>query len=238
MTRLISIVACAIALAGCRESKSPPAKSPAVTGAAAKDPGKDPAKDPGTDPSKDPGKDPGQAPLAAATPDAAPAAPQRPEPKEREDGPKRATCETLADHLGGFVTDSMLPANATAEQRAYVEKLVKDDRPNVVRFCLESATPEEADCAIKAADFPTLAACERFRRQVPKDLAKRDEVTPEDCEKVFLRLKQFKIDEGVSADEVDKTKDQIIRACEEKAKPGTVACFISSRTYEEARRCP
>jgi hypothetical protein len=223
--------------AGCRESKSPPATKaatpPSVTPATDAGASAGAGGGTGTGATNEPQK---QAPVAA--PDAAPAAVVLPEPKEREDGPTRATCEELADHLGGFVVDSMVPANATETQRSYAEKLVKDDRPNVVRFCVESATKEEAECVIKAADFPTLAACERFRRQVPKDLAKRDEVTPDDCEKVFTRIKQMKMDEGYAADDIDKTKDQIVRACEEKAKPGTVACIISSRSWEEAKRCP
>ena len=57
------------------------------------------------------------------------------------------------------------------------------------------------------------------------------------CERVFLRLKQFKLAEGVTAEEIDSTRDQIVRACLEKASVGTVACFLASRSYAEARRC-
>src|SRR5437764_1032782 len=82
------------------------------------------------------------------------------------------------------------------------------------------------------------AACERFRGQVPKDLRDKKEVTEADCQKLFERLRQFKVQDGVPGERVDQDKDQIIRTCLDKAKPGTVACFIASRTYEEARRCP
>lgn len=233
-----------VMVGACRESKSsaPSTGANVAAGGKAGTPGTPvvPARPgmPGTPDGTGDGANPTPAnPTPAAAPDAAPVA-QRPEPQEREGGPTRAVCEQLADRLATFVVDSMLPADADAEKRAYVEKVAKNDRPNVLRFCLESATPEEAACVVKATDYPTLAACERFRRQVPKDLASRDEVTTADCEKLYERLRQFKIDEGVAAAEIEQTKDQVVRACEEKAKPGTVACFIASRSYEEARRCP
>ena len=132
----------------------------------------------------------------------------------------------------------MAPPNANAEQLKYVQSIVKRDRPNQVRFCLEALEVPEVECVLKAGDFPQLAACERLRRQIPKDMLKNNEVTPEDCERFYVRYKQFMMTEGMSPEQVEKAKDQLIRTCEEKAKPGTIACFLTAATYEEARRCP
>jgi hypothetical protein len=66
----------------------------------------------------------------------------------------------------------------------------------------------------------------------------RNEVTPEDCERFFVRYKQFMMTEGMAPEQIDANKDQLVRTCEDKAKPGTIACFLTAATYEEARRCP
>jgi hypothetical protein len=132
----------------------------------------------------------------------------------------------------------MAPPNPDAKQLEYVKDIVKKDRPNQLRFCLEALEVPEVECVIKAADFPTLAACERLRRQIPKEMLKRTEVTTEDCERFYVRYKQFMMTEGKTPEEIEANKDQLIRTCEEKAKPGTIACFLTATTYEEARRCP
>ena len=43
---------------------------------------------------------------------------------------------------------------------------------------------------------------------------------------------------GAAPAEVERDRDQIVRSCQEKAKMGTIVCFIASPTYEQARRCP
>ncbi len=172
---------------------------------------------------------------SAAAPDAAPV---RAAPKPREGGPTQEQCDKFADHLSGFLVESMAPPNANAEQLKYVEGIVKADRANTLRFCLEALEIPEVECAVKATDFPALAACERLRRQVPKEMLGRDEVSAEDCERFFVRHKQFMMAEGVPAAKIDADKDQLVRTCLEKAKPGTIACYLTAATYEEARRCP
>jgi hypothetical protein len=116
--------------------------------------------------------------------------------------------------------------------------ILAKDRDFVVHFCLETAVVKEVACLNVAKDFGSLASCERFRREVPTDLVSHKEVTLADCERFFDRLRQFKVTAGVEPAEIDKTKDQIIRACQEKANPGTIACFLASPTYDQARRCP
>jgi len=64
------------------------------------------------------------------------------------------------------------------------------------------------------------------------------EPTAADCARFFARLRQLQLAEGVRPEEIDPDRDQIIRTCQEKAKAGTIACFIASPTYEQARRCP
>ena len=132
----------------------------------------------------------------------------------------------------------MAPPNADATQLKYVQDMVKADRPNNLRFCLEALETPEVECVVKAADFTALAACERLRRQVPLDMLKRTEVTAEDCERFYVRYKQFMMTEGVPPAQLEADKDQLIRTCQEKAKVGTIACFLTATTYEEARRCP
>jgi hypothetical protein len=210
-------------LAACKsEAKKPAATASATTPA----PGAPAAAGAGT----------AATPTAATAPDAAP--PPRPPAQAREGGPTQEQCEKFADHSGGFLVESMAPPNANAEQLKYVQTIVKKDRPNQVRFCLEALEVAEVECVLKAGDFPALAACERLRRQIPKDLLKNNEVSPEDCERFYVRYKQFMMTEGMAPEQVEKAKDQLIRTCEEKAKPGTIACFLTAATYEEARRCP
>jgi hypothetical protein len=127
---------------------------------------------------------------------------------------------------------------ATAQERAYVSQLIDKDRTQVVRYCLEIAVVKEIECVLAAKNVESLIGCERMRREIPEELAVARELTEADCARFFDRLRQFKLAEGVAPADMDKDRDQIIRACQEKAKPGTVACFIASPTYEQARRCP
>jgi hypothetical protein len=174
------------------------------------------------------------APEQASPPDAAP----RPEPVERDGGPTKDECAKFAEIVTRITGESMNSSTATAEQRAAVQKKLDEDKPNLVRFCVESLTKEEVECVSGATDFVGLTKCERFRRQVPKDLANAKKVTAEHCEQVFLRLKQFKLAEGVPAETIEKDHEKIVAACLKSAKPGTVACFITATSYEEAKRCP
>ena len=91
---------------------------------------------------------------------------------------------------------------------------------------------------LAAKDFVTLVACERIRREIPKSMLGHSEPTLEDCELFFDRLRQFKIEQGVPFAEIDKTRDQIVRSCQEKAKIGTIECFLTAQNYDMARRCP
>jgi len=178
----------------------------------------------------------------AAPPDAAPtakappsdAAPARLE--ARPGGPTVAACQKAAEHLAWLMVDSAV--GATNEQRAYVETMLAREKGTTVQICLQIAVPAEVDCMVAAKDVLTLAACERFRREVPKELTAHAEPTQADCERFFDRLRQFKIQEGAEPAEVDATRDQVVRSCQEKAKIGTIACFLASPTYEQARKCP
>jgi hypothetical protein len=181
----------------------------------------------------------------AAPPDAAPPpiakAPPAPDAapvvlRARPGGPTVEACQKAAEHLGSLVVDSAV--GATNAERKYVERMFSRQRGTTVQICLEIAVPAEVACMNAAKDMGTLAACERFRREVPKELIARAQPTQADCERMFDRLRQFKIQEGAEPAEVDATRDQVVRACEEKAKVGTIACFIASPTYEQARKCP
>ena len=108
----------------------------------------------------------------------------------------------------------------------------------MLRYCLEIAVPQEIACVVAAKEVDKLVGCERKRREIPEALAVARELTEADCARFFDRLRQFKLIEGVKPEDIDKDRDQIIRSCQEKARPGTVACFIASPTYEQARRCP
>jgi hypothetical protein len=213
------ILALALAMA-CSEKRNqePPTLTPS------------PSPSPSPNPSPNPSPSPSPTPTPTPTPPSPLAA--------RPGGPDLDTCERAADHLAALVEGASLPPNATEAARAYVSGLLQQGRHQVVRFCLETAVPKEIDCVLAAKDATGLSGCERFRREIPKDLAAHTEVTLADCERFFDRLRQFKIEAGVSAAEVDKTKDQIVRTCQEKAKAGTIACFVASPTYEQARRCP
>jgi hypothetical protein len=170
--------------------------------------------------------------VAAHVTPAADAGPARARPL----GPGVAECEQAADHLAALVEDSAL--GPTAEQRAYLEHVLSHDRAQVIDYCVQLAVPKEVECIRAAKEVPGLFGCERFRREVPSDLAERRELTRADCERFYDRLRGFKLEEGASPAEVDNDRDQIIRACQDKAKVGTVACFIASPSYEQARRCP
>jgi len=127
---------------------------------------------------------------------------------------------------------------SSAEERAYAKKLTASGREGVMRYCLEIAVPKEIACVSAAKTTEGLVGCENFRRELTEELVAHTEATEADCARFFDRLRQFKLAEGATPDEVDKTRDQIIRTCQERAKPGTIACFIASPTYEQARRCP
>lgn len=201
----------ALALVGCGKRAEKPAPAPATPDAAAAAP-----------------KPVAVAPVA----DAAVAAPLA----ARAGGPSVDDCNRAADHLKSLVVNSV--PGATAGERAYVGQLIDEDRAKVVRYCLEIAVPKEIACVMAAKEAEKLAGCERLRRDIPESLATARELTEADCARFFDRLRQFKLAEGVKPAEIDRDRDQIIRSCQEKAKPGTVACFIASPTYEQARRCP
>jgi hypothetical protein len=173
-----------------------------------------------------------------APPDAAPKA--APEPaaalRPREGGPTMQACEQAADHLKELVVNSVVDSNR--KERQYVTRLIEADREGVMRYCLEMAVPREIACVIAAKDMEGLSGCERKRQEIPGELVQHDVPTEADCAKFFDRLRQFKLLEGVEPAEIDKDRDQIIRTCQEKGKAGTIACFIASPTYEQARRCP
>jgi hypothetical protein len=169
---------------------------------------------------------------AAPTADAAPVPP----PQQRPGGPTLDACRRAADHLATLVVDSAI--GATNDERAYVERMQARGRGLAVALCMEVAVPQEAECMQRAKDFGSLAACERFRREVPKDLLAHTEPTQADCERFFDRLRQFRIEDGDDPHAIDATRDQVVRSCQEKAKIGTLACFIASPTYRQARSCP
>jgi len=147
-----------------------------------------------------------------------------------------AACQKAAEHLASLMVDSAV--GATNEQRAYVETMMAKEKGATVEVCLQIAVPAEVECMVAATDVRALAACERFRREIPKELLSHNEPTQADCERMFDRLRQFKIQDGAEPSEVDATRDQVVRSCQEKAKIGTVACFLASPTYEQARKCP
>jgi hypothetical protein len=174
------------------------------------------------------------APADASPPDGAvAAAPLR--LKERPGGPTRAACERAADHLREVVVESL--EDVTNEQRAYAEKFVKEGRDGVIYHCLEMAVPKEIDCVTAAKDLLTLAQCERFRREMG-DIAIKTELTEPDCERFFDRMRQLRLADGVSPEEIDAGRDQAIRTCLEKGKPGTVACMMGQTTWAAAKTCP
>ena len=181
----------------------------------------------------------------AAPPDAAPPpiakAPPAPDAapillRARAGGPTVEACQKAAEHLASLVVDSAV--GISNAQRAYAETMLSRQQGRTVQICLEIAVPAEVACMNVAKNIGTLAACERFRREVPKELTAHTEPTQADCERMFDRLRQFKIQDGAEPAEVDATRDQVVRACQEKAKVGTIACFIASPTYEQARKCP
>jgi hypothetical protein len=185
-------------------------------------------------PAAPPDAAPAPPPTKAEAPPATDAAPAR--LQSRPGGPTVEACQKAAEHLASLMVDSAV--GATNAQRAYVETMLSREKGTTVQICLQIAVPAEVACMVVAKDVGTLAACERFRREVPKELTSHTEPTQADCERMFDRLRQFKIQEGTDPDEVDATRDQVVRACQEKAKVGTIACFLASPTYAQARKCP
>jgi hypothetical protein len=175
---------------------------------------------------------------APPPPDATPAKVQLPI-GERPNGPTRAACEALGERLKTLLLEGAPAPGQTPEQQAYAKSALEKMAPLGLSYCLQVAVPKEVECLTKAHNQTELAACERFRREIPPDLLERKEVLLSDCELLFDRLRQFKIEEeGANPDDIDKTRDQIVRSCVEKAKVGTVACFLASPNYAQARRCP
>jgi hypothetical protein len=166
--------------------------------------------------------------------DAAPvAAPAKPRPG----GPSEELCEKFTAHVGKFIAEGFTRPGAGTEEKKFVDKQVHADREHTVRFCLEALEEPEITCVLAASDFHALSACERLRRQVPADMLGRNEVNEADCERFFVRHKQFMMGTGVSGLKIEADRDQVIRTCLEKARPGPIACYITAQTYEEARRC-
>ena len=156
--------------------------------------------------------------------------------KARVGGPSVEQCGKAADHLKALFASA--DPGWSNEQVAYVRQLLDANRETVMRYCLEVAVVPEIECILAAREAPGVAGCERHRQNVDERLATATELTEADCARFFDRLRQFKLGEGVAPEEIDRDRDQIIRACQEKARPGTVACFIAAPTYELARRCP
>lgn len=154
----------------------------------------------------------------------------------REGGPDLATCERAADHLKSLFMN--VDPGSSEAQLEYARRLLDANRERVLRYCLEIAAVKEIECVLAAKQADGLVGCERMRRTIDEKLATATELTEADCARFFDRLRQFKLGEGVAPGEIDRDRDQIIRSCQEKANPGTVACFIASPTYEQARRCP
>jgi hypothetical protein len=156
--------------------------------------------------------------------------------KAREGGPSLETCARAADHLKQVLLT--IDPGSTEAQLEYGRKVLEANRERMMRYCLEVAVVEEIECILAAKEASGVVGCERMRQTVDERLATAKELTEADCARFFDRLRQFKVSEGVRPEEIDRDRDQIIRACQEKARPGTVACFIAAPTYEQARRCP
>jgi len=170
---------------------------------------------------------PGAAPAARALPTA-----------ERPLGPTRAACDRAVTQIGKVLAAAN-PASQSQEQRAYADAFLARMKPRGLGYCLQLAVPKEVECLATAADRTEMATCERFRREVPTDMLDRNDVTELDCARLFDRLRQFKLEEeGADPAEIDQTRDQIVRACQEKGKLGTITCFLASPSYAQARRCP
>jgi hypothetical protein len=175
-------------------------------------------------------------PSPSPTPGPTPSPASAPALSARPGGPTLDACGKAADHLAAVLVDSAV--GATNEQRSSLERMAGAGREEIVRYCLEVAVPKEIDCVLAAKDVAGLTNCDRFRREVPADIALSREPTQADCERFFDRLRGFRIEEGAAPADLDRDRDQIVRACQEKAKIGTVACFIASPTYAQARACP
>jgi hypothetical protein len=197
---------------------------------------REPAPAAAPSPAAAPTPGPTATPAGAPAPAAAPALPPQPTAlATRPGGPTVEACGRAADHLKELVVDTV---EGTREQRAYVEQLVGSSREAVLRYCLELAVPREIECVLAARSFEGLSGCENHRREISEELALRSEPTEADCGRFYDRLRQFRLAEGVSPAEMDRDRDQIIRTCQERARAGTIACFVASPTYEQARRCP
>lgn len=188
---------------------------------------------------KDPQPEPKAAP-APSSPSAQPppaTLPPAPSPVKiaRAD---RATCEKVADHVNRIVLATTTTDETPATEKRQLATLAAARRDSLVTFCTETTVPAEAECILAANTARQMFDCGRISRQIPDDLLNGDTVTEEHCELFFFRLRQFKILEGVAPSEIDKDHDQLVRKCQEEARPGTLACFLAAPDYETARRCP
>jgi hypothetical protein len=183
------------------------------------------------------GTDGAPAPVATTAPAPVEADAGAPPPlKAREGGPSLEMCAKAADHLKQVLLT--IDPGSTEAQLEYGRKVLEANRERMMRYCLEVAVVEEIECILAAKEASGVVGCERMRQTVDERLATARELTEADCARFFDRLRQFKVSEGVNPEEIDRDRDQIVRACQEKARPGTVACFIAAPTYEQARRCP
>lgn len=175
---------------------------------------------------------------AATTPPAPPPVAKPAPLTAREGGPSQLQCEHYADRVLSAVVEAKTPPGTSEQDKQRALVALQPERPNHVGFCLAALEVKEVECVVASADFAALAACERWRRQVPDDMKGRTEVNEADCERFFVRYKQYMVETGVPPERVDQDKEQLVRTCLEKATPGTLACFITARSYEEAKRCP
>jgi hypothetical protein len=206
------LVVCALLLAACTADKpTPPAADQARPPAPVKPPAPTPAPTPTT---------------------------PTPPPDPRTDIPTRAQCELYADRVLGMVVEASLPPGASDPDKQAALVRLQPERKNHLAFCLVALETKEVQCVVDAPDYAAMAQCERWRRQVPKALGDHDEVTQADCDRYFIRHRQYMIESGVTPEKVDADREQLVRLCLEKATPSTLACYITARSYEEARRCP
>jgi hypothetical protein len=207
------LVVLALGLLACKqEAATPPADSKAPPPAPAAEPAK-PAPPP--------------APVT-------PIAPRSPGPTV----PTDAQCVAYADKVMGFVVESLLPPGSDDAARQTQRQKLTGEEQKQLAFCLSALETKEVECVTKAADYNALAACERWRRQIPDELDKRDKVTEADCERFFVRYRQFMVQDGIPPDAVDKDHAKLVKTCLDKASTHNLACFITAHTYDQAKRCP
>jgi hypothetical protein len=149
-----------------------------------------------------------------------------------------AQCHQYADKVIGFVVEGLLPAGADDAARQIQRQKLGSEEEKQLAFCLSALETKEVACVVAATDYNALAACERWRRQIPDDLDKRDKLTEADCERFFVRYRQFMVQDGIPPDAVDKDHARLVKTCLDKANPHTLACFLTAHTYDQAKKCP